>query len=107
MKKGIGQGQPSRQIQIELPEEIAEGIYANFAVITHSPSEFVMDFARIVPGAQKAKVQGRIIMTPMNVKMLQKALKDNIEKFEKQFGEVKTPDQSLNPGESIGFKSQE
>ena len=74
----MAQQQMPRQIQIELPEEVAEGIYANFAVITHSPSEFVIDFARMVPGAPKAKVQTRVIMTPMNAKMLLKALEDNI-----------------------------
>ncbi|MCK5833551.1 DUF3467 domain-containing protein [bacterium] len=96
-----------RQIQIELPPDVAEGIYANFAVITHSPSEFVIDFARMVPGAPKAKVQGRIIMTPMNAKMLLKALGDNIEKFEKQFGEIKTPDKNPDAKGAIGFGNEQ
>ena len=97
----------SRQIQIELPPDIAEGIYANFTVITHSPSEFVMDFARMVPGAQKVKVQGRIIMTPMNMKMLIKALTDNIAKFEERFGEIKMPEGHSDPKGPIGFKDAE
>ncbi|HHS49991.1 MAG TPA: DUF3467 domain-containing protein [candidate division Zixibacteria bacterium] len=95
-----------RQLQIELPPDVAEGIYANFAVITHSPSEFVIDFARMVPGAPKAKVQGRIIMTPMNAKMLLKALEDNIGKFEANFGEIKTPDKHPNAKGQIGFSNE-
>jgi len=96
------QNQP-RQLQIELPEEVAEGIYANLAVITHSTSEFVLDFARIVPGLQKAKVQGRIIMTPVNTKLLMKTLQDNIKKFEEKFGEIETPDKTPQQGGPIGF----
>ncbi len=96
-----------RQIQIELPPDIAEGIYANFAVITHSPSEFVIDFARMVPGTPKAKVQGRIIMTPMHAKMLHKALEDNIKKFEGNFGEIKTPDKLPEAKGPIGFVGDE
>jgi len=92
-----------RQIQIELPPEIADGIYANLAVITHSTSEFVIDFARITPGSPKAKVQGRIIMTPINAKLLMKTLDDNITKFEAKFGDIKTPDQSAQPSGNIGF----
>ena len=71
------------QIQIELSEEIAQGTYANLAIISHSSSEFVIDFVRIVPGVPKAKVKSRIILTPENAKRLLLALKDNIEKFEK------------------------
>ena len=70
------------QIQIELSEEIAQGVYANLAVIAHSTSEFIIDFIRIVPGASKAKVQSRIILTPDNAKRLSLALQDNIRKFE-------------------------
>ena len=70
------------QIQIELSEEIAQGVYANLAVIAHSTSEFIIDFIRIVPGASKAKVQSRIILTPDNAKRLSMALHDNIRKFE-------------------------
>ncbi len=96
----------TRQLQIELPPDVAEGIYANFAMLTHSPSEFVIDFARMVPGAPKAKVQSRVIMTPMNAKMLLKALEENIGKFEKQFGEIKTPDKQLDGKGAIGFGSE-
>lgn len=70
------------QIQIELSEEMAQGTYANLAVIAHSSSEFVFDFIRIVPGSTKAKVQSRIILTPDNAKRLSLALQDNIRKFD-------------------------
>jgi len=70
------------QIQIELSEEMAQGVYANLAVIAHSTSEFIIDFIRIVPGASKAKVQSRVILTPDNAKRLSMALQDNIRKFE-------------------------
>jgi len=74
-------------IQILLSE--AEGIYSNLAIITHSPAEFIIDFTRIVPGVPKAKVHARIITTPQHAKMLLRALKDNIDKFETRFGEIK------------------
>ena len=70
------------QIQIELSEDIAQGTYANLAVIAHSASEFIIDFIRIVPGVSKAKVQNRIILTPDNAKRLSLALQDNIRRFE-------------------------
>jgi hypothetical protein len=77
-----------QQINIELGEKEAEGIYSNLAIITHSPAEFIIDFTRIVPGIPKAKVHARIITTPQHAKMLMKALKENIEKFEARFGEI-------------------
>lgn len=76
------------QIQIELPEEVAEGIYSNLAVIAHSSSEFVVDFVRIMPGVPKAKVQSRIILTPEHAKRLLYALNDNIKRFESQNGQI-------------------
>ncbi len=79
----------SKQISIELPEEIASGIYANLAIIAHSPAEFVLDFTRLLPGIPKGKVQSRIIMTPQHVKLLTNALQDNINKYEAEFGEIK------------------
>ena len=78
-----------QQINIELGEKEAEGIYSNLAIITHSPAEFVIDFTRVLPGVPKAKVHARIITTPQHAKLLLNALKDNIEKFEKSFGEIK------------------
>jgi hypothetical protein len=78
-----------QQINIELGEKEAEGIYSNLAIITHSPAEFIVDFTRILPGIPKAKVHARIIMTPQHAKMLLHALSDNIDKYEKKFGEIK------------------
>jgi len=74
--------QKQNQIQVELTDEVAQGTYANLAIIAHSSSEFIIDFIRIVPGAQKAKVKSRIILTPDNAKRLMLALQDNIQKFE-------------------------
>ena len=83
----------AQQINIELGEKEAEGIYSNLAIITHSPAEFIIDFTRVVPGVPKAKVQSRIITTPQHAKMLLKALTDNIEKYESRFGAIKTLEQ--------------
>ncbi|MEN9523685.1 MAG: hypothetical protein RL065_2062 [Bacteroidota bacterium] len=77
------------QLNIELTDEIAEGIYSNLAIITHSSSEFVVDFVKIVPGVPKAKVKSRIILTPQHAKRLMLALTDNIKKFEAQHGMIK------------------
>ncbi len=82
------QQQPPQQINIELGEKEAEGIYSNLAMITHSPAEFVIDFTRMLPGIPKTKVYARIIMTPQHAKSLLRALEDNIGKYEKQFGEI-------------------
>jgi len=90
-----------QRINIELPDDIAEGVYANLAMIVHSPSEIIIDFARVMPGRQKHKVQSRIIMTPPHAKMLLKALEDNIKKFEGQFGEIKIKGQE---SKNIGFQ---
>jgi hypothetical protein len=76
------------QLNIELPEDIAEGIYANLAIISHSQSEFVVDFVRMVPNVPKAKVKSRIIVTPQHAKRLLRALADNIQKYEAQFGTI-------------------
>lgn len=83
------ENQNNKQIEIELKEDIAQGTYANLAIITHSSSEFVTDFVRIMPGVPKAQVQSRIIMTPENAKRLMQALQENIEKYESQFGRIR------------------
>lgn len=80
------QNEQDNQIQIELPEDIAQGTYSNLAIIAHSSSEFVIDFVRIVPGLPKAKVQSRIILTPEHAKRLFHALKENITRYESQHG---------------------
>jgi len=81
--------QNENQLNIELSEEVAEGTYANLAIITHSSSEFVLDFIRVMPGVPKAKVKSRVILTPEHAKRLLSALQDNIEKFEDVNGRVK------------------
>ena len=92
-----------QQINIELGEKEAEGIYSNLAIITHSPAEFVIDFTRVLPGVPKAKVHARIVMTPQHTKMLMNALKDNIDKFEKKFGEIKLAGE-IGGGQLFGFQ---
>jgi hypothetical protein len=77
------------QINIEVPEEVGEGIYSNLAVITHSPAEFIVDFIAMMPGVPKAKVKSRIILTPQHAKRLYKALRENVSKFEALHGEIR------------------
>tara|TARA_R110002020_G_scaffold176208_1_gene368310 strand:+ start:303 stop:626 length:324 start_codon:yes stop_codon:yes gene_type:complete len=77
-----------QQINVELSEEVAEGVYSNLAMIAHSNSEFVIDFIRLMPGVPKAKVKSRIIVTPDHAKRLLSALKDNIDKYEAAFGKI-------------------
>lgn len=85
------------QLQIELKEEIAQGTYANLAIITHSSSEFILDFIRVMPGMPKAGVQSRIILAPEHAKRLLRALEDNITKYERIFGPIRTSDDSPIP----------
>ncbi|MFT5748935.1 MAG: hypothetical protein ACI93S_000182 [Ancylomarina sp.] len=80
------------QIDIQLSEEVAQGTYSNLAVITHSSSEFVVDFVRIMPGVPKADVKSRVILTPEHAKRLMLALQDNIKKFESMNGPIKKVD---------------
>jgi hypothetical protein len=86
------QAQPS-QLNIEISEEVAEGSYANLAIITHSHAEFVIDFVNVMPGTPKSKVKSRIIFTPMHAKRFMKALQDNIEKFEAINGDIQDLEQ--------------
>lgn len=86
------------KINIELPEDIAEGIYSNLAIITHSHAEFIVDFVKMMPGTPKSKVKSRIILTPEHAKRLTKALNDNIRKFESLHGHIKeTKDGGIPP----------
>ncbi|MDP4266502.1 MAG: DUF3467 domain-containing protein [Bacteroidota bacterium] len=80
--------QEENKINIELSEDVAEGVYSNLAIITHSNSEFIVDFVRLLPGVPKAKVKSRIILTPQHAKRLLLALKDNITKFESMHGSI-------------------
>ena len=79
------------QLQIELSPEVAEGTYANLAIITHSSAEFVVDFIRMLPGLPKANVKSRVVLAPEHAKRLLFALQDNIEKYEKAFGTINLP----------------
>ena len=85
------------QINIELYEKVAQGIYSNLAIINHSVSEFVVDFVSIMPGVPKSKVKSRIILTPQHAKRLLKALNENVKKFENSHGEIKDYDQPPIP----------
>lgn len=86
-------------LNIELSEEVAEGIYSNLAVITHSNSEFVIDFIKIMPGVPKARVKSRIVLTPQHAKRLMRALSDNISKYEQANGTIK----DTEPGFPMNF----
>lgn len=88
-KQEIEEEENENQINIELSEEMAEGVYANLAMIAHSNSEFVVDFIRLMPGVPKAKVKARIILTPEHAQRLLVALQDNISKYENNFGEIR------------------
>ncbi|MFL2600408.1 MAG: DUF3467 domain-containing protein [Flavobacteriaceae bacterium] len=86
-----------QKINIELDQEVAEGIYSNLAIINHSVSEFIVDFVSLMPGSPKAKVKSRIILSPQHAKRLKTALEDNIKRFEKSNGKIKNDDQSNIP----------
>ncbi len=94
--------QKPQQLNIEIGEKESEGIYSNLALITHSPQEIILDFARVMPNVPKSKIYARIIMTPAHAKMLLKALEDNLKKFEAQFGQVKL--QGIEE-KNIGFQA--
>jgi hypothetical protein len=85
------------QLNIELTEDVASGIYANLAVINHSPTEFVVDFIQVMPGMPKAKVRSRVILTPQHAKRFLRAMGDNIMRYEKQFGEIHDVEQPPIP----------
>jgi hypothetical protein len=95
--------QQQQQINIELGEKEAEGTYSNLAIISHSPAEFIFDFTKVFPGIPKARVSSRIIMTPQHSKLFLRALKENIEKFENQYGEITIANQ-LSEG-ALGFQA--
>lgn len=80
--------QEGQQINIELSEEVAEGTYSNLVMIAHSSEEFILDFIRVMPGVPKARVKGRMIVTPQHAKRLLRALADNIERYERTHGEI-------------------
>ena len=96
------------QLQVDLTQDVAQGEYANFAIITHSSSDFVLDFARILPGLPKATVKSRVVLAPEHAKRLLMALQDNIVRYEKTFGPIRIPQQekgtiapfNINKGEA-------
>ena len=94
------------KINIELSEEVAEGTYANLAMIAHSNSEFVIDFIRLMPGVPKAKVKSRIVISPEHAKRLVSALADNVRKYENSFGPIKQTEEMpkfpMNFGGNVG-----
>ena len=79
---------PNQPLNIEISEEIAEGSYANLAIITHSNAEFVVDFVNVMPGTPKSKVKSRVILTPMHAKRFMKALVENVERYEAANGTI-------------------
>ena len=85
------------QFQIELKEEVAQGIYANLAIIAHSSSEFIVDFVRVMPGMPKAGVKSRIILAPEHAKRLMRALEENVSKYERAFGPIRMPEEEPFP----------
>ena len=95
-----------KKMNIDLPEDVAEGIYSNLAIISHSQSEFVIDFIRLVPNVPKAKVKSRIILTPHHAKRLLKALAENVKKYEQQHGQVAEPDMPSFPPLNFKPKAQ-
>ena len=93
----MNDSQQQQQINIELDEKVAEGIYSNLAIINHSQSEFVLDFVTIMPGVPKAKVKSRIVLTPQHAKRFLKALAENINRYETAHGEIKDSEQPQIP----------
>jgi hypothetical protein len=96
-----------RQVKLnfELPSDL-DAVYANIALITHSPSEVIIDFGRVLPNVPKAKIYARIILTPMSAKLLHQALGENLDKFETKFGKIQTQQDGFEEQRSIGFQKQ-
>ncbi len=89
----MNENEEQQGLQIELPQNVAQGEYANFAIITHGSSDFVLDFARVLPGVPKAQVCSRIILAPEHAKRLLGALQENVMRYEREFGTIKIPNQ--------------
>jgi len=103
--KIIPQVPPPRgpQLNISIDEAVGEGVYANLVLIAHTGAEFVMDFARVMPGLPKTKIQSRIIMAPQHVKGFLRALQENVERYEARFGEIKL--EGIPSDKEFGFKA--
>ena len=91
----------TNQMKVELGSDVAEGTYSNFVIISHSDSEFILDFARIIPGKPKAKIHSRVIMNPKNCKLFLHALTENVKKFESKFGNISV---DTGQGRRIGIQ---
>jgi len=85
--------QKQQQLDIEIDDTVADGIYSNLAIINHSHSEFILDFVNMMPGKPKAKVKSRVILTPQHIKRLLRALAENVQRFEKTYGQIKESEQ--------------
>jgi hypothetical protein len=98
-------GKPGRPVRVnlELPADL-EAIYANFTLITHSSSEVIMDFARLLPNTPKTRIYARVLMTPVNAKLLHDALGENLRKFEEKYGEIKAAAQDFETTRQLGFR---
>jgi len=93
-----------QQLQVQVDPQEAEGIYSNFVLLAHSPSEFFLDFARVLPGVPRAKVYSRIIMTPQTARALLRALEAKVDAYETQFGKIRVEGESPSTRD-IGFKT--
>ncbi|GJM45042.1 MAG: hypothetical protein DHS20C21_18840 [Gemmatimonadota bacterium] len=102
MNQNPPQGAPGQQLPIELPDDIAQGLYSNLMFITHSPSEFVLDFARALPGTRKGKIYARIVMTPQHAKALSALLERNVRVYEDKHGSIDLPGRDADDPR-IGF----
>lgn len=108
MDNNNNQNKGGQQFQLELPQDVAQGSYANLAIITHSSSDFVLDFARILPGVSKPQVKSRVILAPEHAKRLLQALQENILRYEREYGKIQIPNQqsrtvapfNINKGEA-------
>ena len=96
-------GNNKNQIDINLNEDVAQGIYSNLAVINHSSSEFILDFIRVMPGVHKADVKSRVILTPEHAKRFLNALKDNLQKYEEMYGEIEVDKKGKGPDIPMNF----
>lgn len=95
-----------KELNIELPPDVAQGLYTNLAIITHSHSEFIMDFVQMMPGIPKPKVVSRVVMAPEHAKRFLKALEDNVGKYEREHGEIKPPAQAAPVVPPLGFTGE-
>lgn len=89
--------QEGAMLNVELTDDVAGGIYSNLAIISHTPSEFVIDFLQVLPGLPKARVRSRVILSPHHYKRLLLAMQDNLQKYESRFGEISVQDDWMPP----------